>query len=203
MKTISKVLAKGATGAVAAGAMAMVSATPAAASDRHRDRDGISAGEVIAGAVILGGIAAVAASVGKDRDRGYYRDDYRYRDGYRYRDRDYRGARYQRRGNGRRAVERCIRAVESDARRAGYRFADVTEIRDVDRERYGWEVKGRLVVDGSRGYGRYNARYDRYDRYDRRGRYDRGYNSDSGRFTCDVSRGRVVDIDYRGIRGLR
>lgn len=197
MKTISKALAKGATGAVAAGAMAMVSATPAAASDRHRDRDGISAGEVIAGAVILGGIAAVAASVGKDRNRGYYRD------GYRYRDRDYRGYNYQRRGNGRRAVERCIRAVENDARRAGYRFADVTEIRDVDRERYGWEVKGRLVVDGSRGYGRYNARYDRYDRYDRRGHYDRRYRADSGRFTCDVSRGRVVDIDYRGIRGLR
>lgn len=196
MSKTTKLFAKGGIATAAVGAMALAGATPAQA----RDRDGIDAGDVIAGAVILGGIAAVASAVGK-KDR--------YRDSYRYRDRDYRdynrGYRYndRRRGNARYAVQQCVNAVERDARRAGYRFADVTEIRDVDRERRGWEVKGRLVVDGSRGYGRYNRQYNRYDRYDRRGRYDRGYDRDSGRFSCDIERGRVVDIDYRGIRGLR
>lgn len=196
MTNISKALTKGTIGAVAAGAMAMTAAPAQARHDRDR---GIDAGDIIAGAVILGGIAAVASAASKDRDRYRYRDDYRYRDrNYRYNDRyNYRGQ------NPRGAIEQCVRAVERDARHAGYRFADVTEIRDVDDRRYGWRVKGRLVVDDSRGYGRYNTRYNRYDRYDRYGRYDRRYSQDSGRFTCDVSRGRVVDVDYSGIRGLR
>lgn len=188
MKIISKAL----VGTVAAGAMAMTSAAPAFARDR--DRGGVDAGDIIAGAVILGGIAAIASAAGK-RDR--YDDRYRGR----YDDRRYG---YERRGNGRRAVEQCVRAAERDARRSGYRFADVTQIRDVDRTRYGWRVKGRIQVDGSRGYNRYD-RYDRGSRYNRNDRYDRrGYRgSDNGRFTCDISRGRVVGLDYRGIRGLR
>lgn len=182
MKTLSKALA----GTVAAGAMALASANPAMARDR--DRDGIGAGEIIAGAVILGGIAAIASASNKDRYRDGRYDDYRYRNGRyngHYRDsRYYDDNRYKRRGNSQRAIRRCVNAVQRDARRAGYRFAEVTEIRDVDRERRGWEVRGRMVVDGGRGYGDF-----------RRG--------DSGRFTCDISRGRVVNLDYRGIRGLR
>lgn len=184
MKTLTKALA----GTIAAGAMAMTSVAPAAARDRN-DR-GIDAGEVIAGAVILGGIAAVL-SAGKNRD------DHRYDDrDYRYNDRNYRPAYNGNRGNGERAVQMCINAVERDSRRAGYRFSDVTQIRDVDRDRNGWEVKGRLVVDEGRG-----NRGGRYDRYDRSDRYDR--RMDEGRFTCDIRRGRVVDIDYSGIRNLR
>lgn len=192
MKTITKALA----GTAAAGAMAMTSAAPAFARDRHDN--GIDAGEVIAGAVILGGIAAILSSGKRDRY-----DDRRYN----YDDRHYNRGNY-RQGNPRAAVQKCIRAAERTAQRNGYRFADVTQIRDVDRKRGGWRVKGRLVVDGQRGYGnRYGNRYNnrgynhdvRYDRYDRRG-YNRG---DSGRFTCDIRRGRVVDIDYSGIRGLR
>lgn len=194
MSKLTKSFAKGGIATAAVGAMALAGATPVQARDRHH-HDKIDAGDIIAGAVILGGIAAIASAASKNRD------------GYSYRDRDYRhGDRYgydYGRGSARKAVERCVRAVERDARRAGYRFADVTEIRDVDRERRGWEVKGRLVVDGKRGYGHYNTRYDRYDRYDRKGHYDRGYDRDAGRFTCDIERGRVVDIDYRGIRGLR
>lgn len=201
MSNNTKTFAKGGIATAAVGAMALAGATPAQA----RDRNGIDAGDIIAGAVILGGIAAVASAVGK-KDR--YNDGYRYS----YHDRDYRyndryNSRYgyndYRKGNARAAIKRCVNAVERDARRAGYRFADVTEIRDVDRERYGWEVKGRLVVDGQRGWGRYNQQYNRYDRYDRSGRWDRGYDRDAGKFTCDVSRGRIMDIDYRGIRGLR
>ena len=63
MKTISKAL----VGTVAAGAMAL-SATPAAARDRHHD--GVDAGDIIAGALVIGGIAAVASSIGNDRYNG-------------------------------------------------------------------------------------------------------------------------------------
>ena len=54
--------------------------------------------------------------------------------------------------NGRQAVEQCVRIAENQARRAGYRYADVYEIYDVDRKRDGYRVKGRVVVnEGWRG----------------------------------------------------
>lgn len=179
MKTISKALA----GTVAAGAMAVTSATPAMA--RHGDRDRIDAGDIIAGALIIGGIAAIASASKKDR-----------RDGYRYRDRDYRG---YNRASPRRAVQRCVRAAERRAKRNGYRYADVTQIRDVEDTRYGWRVKGRMVVDGARGNrdNRYNDRY----RHDDRGYRNNHRGADRGKFTCYIDRGRV-SVDYRGIRGL-
>ena len=184
MKTITKALA----GTVAAGAMAVTSAAPAFARDRH-DK-GIDAGEVIAGAVILGGIAAILSSSKRDRNRY---DNRRYGNN----DRNYRQG-----GNSRAAVQKCVRAAERYAQRSGYRFADVTQIRDVDRKRNGWRVKGRLVVDGQRGYRNNNRGYNHNVRYDRNDR--RGYNrSDSGKFTCNIQRGRVVDVGYSGIRGLR
>ncbi len=169
MKTISKAL----VGTVAAGAMAMTSAAPAMARDYYDRDDGIDVGAVIAGAVIIGGIAALAGAFDGDDDR--------------YRDR-YRGYNYGPRG----AIERCVAAVENNARRYGYRYADVTEIRDVDGRRGDLRVKGRMTVDG---------RYDRYNRYGY-DRYDRGRGYDSGKFTCRIDRGRVYDIDYDGIRGL-
>lgn len=183
MKTITKALA----GTVAAGAMAMTSAAPAFARDRHEN--GISTGEVIAGAVIIGGIAAILSSGNKDRYNN------------RYDDRNDR--RYDNRRNGSRAaVERCAAAAERDARRYGYNRANVTQIRDVDQTRYGWRVKGNIVVDTSRGYNNrgynnrgYNGRYDRNDR--------RGYSQDAGRFTCEISRGQGAFVDFSGIRGLR
>lgn len=198
MKSITKALAKGTLGTVAAGAMVMGVASPAAAQDRHRDRDrdGISAGEVIAGAVILGGLAAIIAS--SDNDRDDYRD-YRgdYRDGYRG---DYRGNYRGGYGNGhgsRDAVELCVRAAENQAQRRLGARAEVYEIRDVDRERRGYEVEGRIAVrDGYRG--RDQRRWGRND-------YRRGYRNDGwdeGRFSCDVRNGRVTDLDFSGIRGL-
>lgn len=173
MKTISK----GLLATFATGAMALGSVTPAAAADRYRDYDrdrGISAGEVIAGAVVLGGIAAILSSAGRDR---YDRYDRRYNDRYSYRD------------NPRQAVESCVRAAEVDARRVGYRYADVTQVSDVDRTRYGFRVNGRLRVEDTR------RGYDRWDRNDR-------HFSDAGRFSCFVENGRVRDIDYRSVRGL-
>lgn len=172
-------------GTAAAGAMTMGAfATPAHAQSKE---------EIIAGAVIIGGIAAVLGAFDDD-------DDDRYRD-RRYDDRRYDNRRNARRGNGRRAVDQCVRIAENQARRAGYRFADVYEIYDVDRKRDGWKIKGRIAVDGQRGYR--GARYDRRDRYDRYDRRDRRRVSDEGRFTCKVEYGRVRDLDFRGVRGLR
>ncbi len=192
-----------------AAAAALVSvSTPAQARDRY-DRDNISAGEVIAGAVILGGLAAVISASDNGRDRGY--DDGRYddarhnggsynRDGY-----DYGRSGYgynNRYGGGRSAVNQCVSAVETRANR--YARSDVTEIRDIQRTRDGYKVTGKLVVkDGWRGQDRGYNRYDHDDNYGRNDRYGnnqgyaRGY--DKGRFTCYIERGRVIDIDYRGL----
>ena len=186
MKTITKAL----VGTVAAGAMAMASAAPAAAQYRDRDRGGIDAGDIIAGALIIGGIAAVTGAIG-GRNRGY---DGRVYEGRGY---GYDGYGYDRAGDSRQAVEQCVYAAERNASRYSYGGgAQVTDIRDINRKRDGYTVKGRIAVntrsnDWRRGWGNDYRGYD--DRY-------RGY--DSGRFTCDVRYGRVVDLDYSGIRGL-
>jgi len=180
-------LTKAAVGAATAGAMVM-SATPAMARDRY-DRDGISAGEVIAGAVVLGGLAAILSSGDNDRDRydPRYGDRYdpRYGDGYRgsY-DNDPRygyGYDYNRYGNSRSAVSQCVSAVERGTTRYGR--TDVTQVTSIDRKRDGYRVKGRVVVRD--GYG---------------GRWGRGGSYDQGKFSCDVRYGRVQDIDYSGLR---
>jgi hypothetical protein len=91
-------------------------------------------------------------------------------------------------GNSRNAVDRCVANVERWAN--GYSRSDVTQIRDIQRTPQGYRVKGNVVVQD--GY--------RDNRNDRNG-YGRGY--DKGRFTCIVERGRVVDINYRGLDNWR
>ena len=197
MKTLSKALAKGTIATVAAGAMAISSATPAFAD--RRDNDGISAGDVIAGALVIGGIAAVAAAA--SRNDGYNRD-YRYdRAGY---GGDYRFDRDRAwRGSPRRSIEQCVFAAERDAGRYSYGRADVTDIRQVRETRWGYEVRGRIAVNT---LGRDWRRGDDYYGRGWGGDY-RGWNAglrgyDSGSFKCKIERGRVVDLDYSGIRGL-
>ena len=167
-------------GTAAAAAMA-VSATPAVANDRY-DNDGISAGEVIAGALVIGGIAAIAAAATSKNDDRY---DRRGRDRYdrddRY-DRNNRGNdryNYDRAGysnnyriNSRTAVDQCVRAVERHLRRAGR--ANVTQIRDVDRTRYGYRVKGNVVLETR-------------------------YNDDRGRFTCTASGRGNPSLQFSGL----
>ncbi|MCB2061849.1 MAG: hypothetical protein KDE25_00035 [Novosphingobium sp.] len=178
MTKLTGKLTRALVGTVAAGAMAATTASPALASDRDNN-DGIKAGEVIAGALIIGGIAAVAASAGKkDRyDYGYGRD-------YRY-DRSRYGnyGRYGRNGS-RGVVDQCVRAAENHATRYTRGRADVTQVTRVERKRNGYNVRGRIAVQ-DRGY--------RWNRS--------GY--DTGRFTCKVRYGRIADLDYSGIRGLR
>jgi hypothetical protein len=177
MTTTTTRLARTTLGTLAAGALAVASATPAMADDR-RDRDGIGAGEIIAGAVVIGGIAALAGAFDGDRDR-WDRRDYRG-------DRWDRGDRYGFGGGARGAVERCVRAAENQARRfGGYRYADVTDVRDLDRTRFGFRIQGRIEVgDGGRWGGR-----------------GRGY--DRGRFTCRLDGRGAPLVNFDGIRGLR
>lgn len=209
MKTKSNVLAKGLVSTIAAGAMAVSSASPASAREGRGDRDGISAGDVIAGALVIGGIAAVASAASKN-NRDY---DYRYdRAGYDYGYNNDRGSArgydrgYDRGGwggNPRQAVEQCVRAAERDAGRYSYGRADVTDVRDVRNTRYGFEVKGRIAVNTmGRTWRHGDGDYGRGWGNDYRGWNSglRGY--DSGSFKCKFERGRVVDVDYSGIRGL-
>jgi hypothetical protein len=180
-------LTKNVLGAGAAAAALVTMSVPAQAQLRNErnERGGISAGEVIAGAVVLGGIAAVlSSSSNNDRyDDRYDRGDDRYNSHGNY-DND----------RSRAAVNECIRTVERNSSR--YNRAKVTDIRQVNRTRNGYQVTGKIVVQD--GYGR-GGRYDN-NRHDD-GRYDRGQNS--GRFTCYVERGRVVDIDYNGRNNWR
>lgn len=197
MKTLPKAL----VGTVAAAAVAVSSATPAVARDH---RGGIDGGDIIAGALVIGGIAAIAAAASNNNDRRDY-DRYGYGDGRGrdgWSDRRY-GDGFYGRGNPRQAIEQCVRTAERNASRYSYGRADVTDIRNVRNTRWGYEVRGRIAVntrgrdwrDGDRYYGRgWGGDYRGWDNS------LRGY--DSGSFKCKVERGRVVDLDYSGIRGL-
>ena len=177
-------LTKAAIGAATAGAL-LIGATPAMARDRYdrdRDRDGISAGEIIAGAVVLGGLAAILSSGDNDRYDRHDRDG-RYDDRGRGRYDDGRygyGYDYNRYGNSRSAVSQCVNSVERGSRRYGR--TDVTEVTSIDRKREGYRVKGRVVVND--GY---------------RGRWGRGGSYDKGKFTCEIRYGRVQDIRFSGL----
>jgi hypothetical protein len=183
-------LSKGLVGTVAIGAMALASASPAVARDRYHHDDGISAGDVIAGALVIGGIAAIASAASHDNDRY---------------DRGYNGDRgYGDYGNPRRAVEMCVNTAARQANRYSYGGrARVTDIRDIDRNRDGYTVRGRIAVNTQGRYWRNGDRnYGRGWGGDYRGWNNnlRGY--DAGSFTCKVRYGRVSDIDFNGIRGL-
>ncbi len=177
-----------------AGAM-LVTALPAEARPNYRrHHDGIDAGDVIAGALIIGGIAAVASAASsgnryRDRDRWDDRND-----------RDYDGYGYYNNGYGSRAaVSQCVRAAQREASRYGG-WARVTDVTRIERTRGGYEVRGRVVVedrDPGRGYGQGWDRNDRWgNRYDR---YGTGY--DKGSFSCSTRYGQIDDLDLSGLRG--
>lgn len=186
MKFLSRTIA------IATGVSVLFAASSAVqAHDRYyRGHDGIDAGDVIAGALIIGGIAAIA-SAGSGRgwnDRRY--DERRYRSGY------YDGGYgYFRDGYGSRsAVHQCVRAAEREASRFGR--ARITDVTSIYRIRGGYEVRGRLVVAGRyyRGGG-----YDGWDRYGYR--YDRyGDDYDKGKFSCITRYGDVRDVRLSGLR---
>lgn len=106
-------------------------------AERHRyrryRRNRVDAGDVLAGVLIIGGIAAIASAASKNNERRErVREDYRYRD---Y-DRD-RGARYSNGGEGiDRAVDMCLAEIERDVR--------VDTVDNVSRDGEGWMVTGRV-----------------------------------------------------------
>ncbi|WP_373486579.1 hypothetical protein [Blastomonas sp.] len=79
------------------------------------------------------------------------------------------------------AVNRCTRAAQADLRRWG-RFGQVTDIRRVRDTRFGYRVRGRVVVEEPRGF---------------RTRVIRGS------FDCFVNRGRVRDLRFSGLGNFR
>ena len=150
--------------ALAAVAALSMTATPAMARGwyrGHHHHDRIDAGDIFAGILIIGGIAAIASAASKsDREKREEADnrDYRrpsdedYRDYRDYRDRnggygDYRDGRNDRYGatpqasgiDG--AVESCIAEVERGEHR-------VDDVDSVSREGEGWRVEGRLRNEG-------------------------------------------------------
>lgn len=112
---------------------------------RHRHRDGIDGGDILAGVLILGGIAAVASAVENNNDRDYppppppppggYEGGYDSRGGV---SRDYGSSGLDR------AADICADAVERT-------MEPVDRIESVRRGPTGWEVEGTLR-DGS-GFG--------------------------------------------------
>lgn len=116
--------------------------------DYHR-RDRIDAGDVIAGVVILGTIAAIASAASnankssraRDRDYGNDRDyrDYRSDRGYDDRRADSRGYDSRQSGSGAigNAIDTCAAEVERGDRRIG-------SVDAVNREGDGWRIHGRM-----------------------------------------------------------
>lgn len=142
--------------AVAMAAALSMMATPVMARDwgygRHyRHNDGIDAGDVIAGVLIIGGIAAIASAASKssrdkrgqdyrypdnrypDRDRDYRDESGRYGD-YRDNNSQYRGTQSSGMGS---AVDTCVNEVERGNDR-------VDNVDNVDRDGAGWRVEGRM-----------------------------------------------------------
>jgi hypothetical protein len=124
----------------------------------HRHRRGrIDGGDVVAGILILGGIAAIASAASKNKkDRRYDDRDYRNSRDRDYRQRDYRGddRGYDNRrsndrdeqssrgtGNMDLAINACSNAAEIQAGDN----ARVSEIRAVARDGSGWRVEGDLT----------------------------------------------------------
>ena len=179
------ILGKSLMGATAATALAV--AAPAQA----RDNNGIDGGDILAGVLLIGGVAAVIAAASDDDDDRYDarydrrydpRHDRRNNDWDRRDRRGHQGYRHNRM-NPRAAVNRCATAAQQRASRYGR--ARVTQITDVDRNRNGYEVEGRLVVNEGRWGGRrWNAGYNDYDR---------------GRFSCRIRHGRIDRLRVRGI----
>ncbi len=108
---------------------------------RHRDR--IDAGDVLAGVLIIGGIAAIANAAAKsERNERYRERDYRYDREVRP---DYRGDGDRRRSDGARGIDRavnmCVAEIERDVR--------IDTVDSVDRDGDGWRVNG-TIFNGDR-----------------------------------------------------
>lgn len=118
----------------------------------RRHRSGIDGGDVLAGILVIGGIAAIASAASKNnRDRRYEDRDYR-NDAPRYDDRradPRQDSRYDR-GTG--DMESAINACSDAAERQAGRDARVSAIESVVRDGQGWRVEGELSNSDERTF---------------------------------------------------
>ncbi len=147
--------------ALASAAALAMTATPAMARHYHRDR-GIDGGDVLAGILIIGGIAAIASAASKS-NRNREARDYRYPNRYpesRYpSDSDYRDWRAQRDNDAGYANDRDVDRYGSSDWRGGDAIdgaisacageiergnREVESVEGVNRESNGWRVDGTL-----------------------------------------------------------
>ena len=137
--------------AAALAASLTMAATPAMARDwgggwggRYRHHDRIDGGDVLAGILIIGGIAAIASAASKasKQQRDYREPEPRYRDDApRYGSEDNRPE--WREGTGiDGAVNRCIDEVNRGRSRVG-------EVESVNRDAGGWRVSGSTTGNGN------------------------------------------------------
>lgn len=148
--------------ALASLAVVSLAAPPAMANHRnwggwggHRHRDRIDTGDVLAGILILGGIAAVASAASNANKKKQRDSDYRYpendypeqrerRSGdYADEDRDQRSDSREVRGSGiDGAIDRCMDEVSRGSTK-------VDEVDAVNRDGDGWRVQGRTSGGGN------------------------------------------------------
>lgn len=118
----------------------------------RRHRDGISGGDILAGILVIGGIAAIASAASKNnRDRRYEDRDYR-SENQDYDDRrtDARDDSRYDRGTG--DMEAAINACSDAAERQAGRDARVSAIESVVRDGEGWRVEGILSNSDQRTF---------------------------------------------------
>lgn len=135
--------------ALALAATVSMAATPAMARDRwgrHHHR-GVDAGDVLAGVLIIGGIAAIASAANKSK-REREAEDYRYRqpqsypdDRYEYRDEPRSVPRGNQVGGIDSAVDSCVGEVERGQDR-------VASVDNASRTSNGWQISGQLAAGG-------------------------------------------------------
>ncbi len=139
--------------------------------DYHRHR-GPDAGDVIAGVLVLGAVAAIASSASKNRRDRDYRDDYPDRRNY--------DRRYDERRGIEGAVDMCVDAIEQGRDR-------VETVDDATRDGSGWTVRGELGsgegyscrIDNDGRLRNLSIREDFFARYD-----ERNENEDDGRYVA-------------------
>ena len=163
-----RVLTKTMLGLTAAATL-LVAAAPAEARGRYRPHyrhHNSSLGDFVAGALIVGGIAAVASAAARNnRDRPYY--DRPIDSGY-----GYEGGYSERDDNG---LNACAATAEREAQRYTRDNARVADIRAVDNSGRNTRFQGRVeVADDGYGSGR----------------------RESARFTCTAEYGRVTGFIF-------
>lgn len=151
--------------------------------DRHRDRGGIDAGDILLGAGIIAGIAVLASAASRDqKERRERTDGWPPRDGEANR---YPGERVGDRADTGR--DEAVRLCSTEAEREGEKYSSrvrINQIEDVRRE-----GEGRFAVTGLVDIDRGGYETDR-------NRADDWRDAERTRFTCTADKGRIVAFRF-------